>query len=36
MDRLSSYIHAPKGRKGRAIDDATETFVDQTRMGSSL
>lgn len=25
------YIHAPKGRSGRHIDDATEHFVDSTR-----
>ncbi len=29
------YIHAPRGRRGRAIDAATEEFVDETRMGSS-
>ena len=29
------YIHAPRGRKGRAIDAATESFVDETRMGSA-
>ena len=29
----SLYVHAPKGRRGRAIDDATERFVDETRMG---
>ena len=27
------YIHAPRGRAGRHIDDKTEQFVDQTRMG---
>jgi hopanoid C-3 methylase len=31
----SLYIHAPRGRKSRAIDAATEEFVDTTRMGSS-
>ncbi len=36
VDRLSMYVHAPQGRKGRAIDNATETFVDQTRMGTGL
>lgn len=25
------YIHAAKGRRGRALDDATERFVDETR-----
>jgi hopanoid C-3 methylase len=29
------YIHAPKGRAGRAIDAATERFVEATRMGAS-
>ena len=28
------YIHAPAGRRGRAIDDATERFVEQTRTGT--
>ena len=27
------YIHRPRGRKGRAIDSATERFVEETRMG---
>jgi hypothetical protein len=30
----SLYIHAPRGRKGRAIDAATERFVDETRMST--
>jgi hopanoid C-3 methylase len=29
------YVHAPRGRAGRAIDAATERFVDATRMGVS-
>ncbi|MFO1129231.1 MAG: hopanoid C-3 methylase HpnR [Rhodospirillales bacterium] len=28
------YVHTPLGRKGRAIDDATERFVDETRSGA--
>lgn len=32
-DRQSLYVHRAQGRKGRAIDDATESFVDTTRMG---
>lgn len=28
------YVHAPQGRRGRAIDDATELFVDETRTGA--
>jgi hopanoid C-3 methylase len=31
----SLYVHAPPGRRGRAIDTATEEFVDATRMGTS-
>jgi hopanoid C-3 methylase len=34
--RGALYIHAPRGRKGRAIDAATERFVDETRMGATL
>ena len=34
--RSSLYIHPPRGRKGRAIDAATERFVDETRMGTTL
>jgi hopanoid C-3 methylase HpnR len=30
----SLYIHAPRGRKGRAIDAATEHFVEETRTGN--
>jgi hopanoid C-3 methylase len=29
------YIHAPRGRAGRSIDDSTERFVEATRMGAS-
>jgi hypothetical protein len=29
------YVHAPRGRAGRAIDAATEKFVDETRMGAT-
>jgi len=31
----SLYIHAPRGRRGRAIDAATERFVDETRMSAT-
>ena len=31
----SLYILAPRGRKGRAIDAATERFVDETRMSAT-
>ncbi len=36
IDPKTLYIHQARGRKGRAIDDATERFVDETRMGASL
>ena len=29
------YVHAPRGRAGRAIDGATERFVEETRMGTA-
>jgi hypothetical protein len=29
------YVHAPRGRDARSIDDATERFVDETRMGAT-
>ena len=31
----SLYVHAPRGRAGRAIDAATERFVDETRVGAT-
>ena len=31
----SLYIHAPRGRRGRATDAATERFVDETRMSAT-
>ncbi|MCG8354588.1 MAG: hopanoid C-3 methylase HpnR [Kiloniellales bacterium] len=34
-DPKSLYVHTARGRKGRAIDDATERFVEETRMGAS-
>jgi hopanoid C-3 methylase HpnR len=30
------YIHNARGHQGRAIDESTERFVDETRMGTSL
>jgi hypothetical protein len=30
----SLYVHTPRGRTGRAIDAATERFVDETRAGA--
>jgi hopanoid C-3 methylase len=31
--RPALYIHAPRGRAARTIDDSTERFVDETRVG---
>jgi len=33
IDAKSLYIHKGQGRKSRALDDATERFVDDGRMG---
>jgi hypothetical protein len=30
------YIHGTHGRQGRALDDSTEQFVEETRMGRSV
>jgi hopanoid C-3 methylase HpnR len=30
------YILPPKGRRGRAVDDSTERFIETTRMGNSV
>ena len=30
------YIHSARGRQGRALDDHTEQFVEDTRMGASV
>jgi hypothetical protein len=34
-DRRALYVHQPAGRRGRAIDDATERFVEETRAGAA-
>jgi hopanoid C-3 methylase HpnR len=31
IDPRTIYVHPPRGRPGRSIDDATEQFVEQTR-----
>src|SRR5260370_27036699 len=31
----SLYVHAPRGRQGRAIDGATQRFVAETRIGTA-
>jgi hypothetical protein len=33
IDVRKLYIHQSRGRRSRALDDATERFVDETRMG---
>jgi hopanoid C-3 methylase len=33
-DAKSLYVHGPGGRRSRAIDDAMESFVDNTRVGT--
>ena len=35
VDPQALYVLRARGRSGRAIDDATEQFVDATRMGTS-
>jgi hopanoid C-3 methylase HpnR len=35
VDPQTLYVLKARGRSGRAIDDATEQFVDATRMGTS-
>jgi hopanoid C-3 methylase HpnR len=35
IEPKSLYVHAARGRRGRQIDDATEHFVDASRMGSA-
>lgn len=35
IDRKELYVHGPGGRKTRALDEATEHFVETTRMGES-
>jgi hopanoid C-3 methylase len=36
LDSKLLYILPSKGRRGRALDDSAEQFVETTRMGSSL
>ena len=35
IDPRSIYVHSPRGRNGRSIDDDTEQFVEQTRMNGN-
>ncbi len=34
VDARSLYVHQAQGRRGRTLDDATERFVDATRMSA--
>jgi hopanoid C-3 methylase len=36
IDRGALYVHGAGGRRGRQIDNETETFVEATRMGTEL
>jgi radical SAM superfamily enzyme YgiQ (UPF0313 family) len=33
-DKRALYVHKPAGRRGRTLDEATERFVDTTRVGA--
>jgi hopanoid C-3 methylase HpnR len=33
-DKRALYVHRPAGRRSRTLDDATEQFVDATRVGA--
>jgi hypothetical protein len=35
-DKRALYVHRPAGRRSRTIDDATERFVDATRVGVGM
>jgi hopanoid C-3 methylase HpnR len=35
VDPATLYVHQTQGRRGREIDNATEQFVDDTRMGAA-
>ena len=36
IDPKQLFVHPPRGRYGRTIDDATEGFVEATRMGTAV
>jgi hopanoid C-3 methylase HpnR len=36
MDPKLLYVLQPRGRQGRALDDHTEQFVEETRMGTTM
>ena len=33
VDPATLYVHGAQGRRGREVDDTTERFVDEMRMG---
>jgi hopanoid C-3 methylase HpnR len=35
IDPRQLYVHPPRGRNGRSIDEPTERFVEETRMGGA-
>jgi hypothetical protein len=35
VDAAALYVHRGEGRRGRQIDNATEQFVEDTRMGAA-
>ena len=35
VDPATLYVHGAQGRRGRQVDDETERFVDETRMGGA-
>ncbi|HXP12165.1 MAG TPA: hypothetical protein VN795_00760 [Stellaceae bacterium] len=35
VDGTMLYLHKTRGRADRAIDNKTEAFVDETRMGAA-
>ena len=35
VDPHTLYVHGAQGRRGRQVDDETERFVDETRMGGA-
>lgn len=35
VDAAGLYVHASRGRRGRSIDNDTERFVEETRMGTA-
>jgi hopanoid C-3 methylase len=34
VDPATLYVHGPQGRRGREVDDTTERFIDEMRIGA--